>query len=122
MQGIWEYNRQYAIYTSFTLKHTLYEFKVLMAQGKKLFLRHLYLLPEGMSLNRCCPGCEGSPVIALALLRYYLLAMSSSESRGLPVMCCAVLMTLCRFFLSATEQWAYQAVMQYIRMLSMVLR
>ena len=93
-----------------------------MAQGKKLFLRHLYLLPEGMSLNRCCPGCEGSPVIALALLRYYLLAMSSSESRGLPVMCCAVLMTLCRFFLSATEQWAYQAVMQYIRMLSMVLR
>ena len=57
-----------------------------MAQGKKQFLsllvlllRHLYLLPEGMTLNRCSPGCVGSAVISLALLRHRLLAMSSSE-------------------------------------------
>ena len=36
---------------------------------------------------RCCPGCEGSAVIALALLRHCLLAMSSCEGRGLQVMC-----------------------------------
>ena len=77
-----------------------------MAQRKKLFLsllvlllRHMYLLPEGMRVNRCCPGCKGSAVIALALLRHRVLAMYSSEARGLPVICCAVLMTLCRFFL-----------------------
>ena len=82
----------------------------------------MYLLPEGMRVNRCCPWCEGSVVITLALLTHRVLAMSSSESRGQPVICCAVLMTLCKFFLSATVQLAYQAVMQYVRTLAMVLR
>jgi len=118
------------LFLSFSLgTHALYEFRNLMAQRKKLFLsllvlllRHMYLRPEGTRVNRCCSGCEGSAVIALALQRHCVLVMSSGEGRGLPVIHCTVLMILCRFFLSATVQLVYQAVMQYVRTLLMVLR
>lgn len=48
-------------------------FNVLMAQEKKGDFKHLYLLPEGMRLNRSCPGWD-----SIALLRHRVLAMSGS--------------------------------------------
>lgn len=34
-------------------------------------------------VNRCCPECEGSAMITLALLRHCMLAMSSSDDKRL---------------------------------------
>lgn len=72
-----------------------------MNQAKKVFpsplvllLRHMYLLPEAMKVSRCCPEREGSTMIALALLRPRMLTRSSVQGKGLPVICCVVLMTL----------------------------
>ncbi|MEQ2183405.1 hypothetical protein GOODEAATRI_032186, partial [Goodea atripinnis] len=57
----------------------------LMAQGKKSFLnlvvlllRHLYLLPEGMRVNRCCIRFFLSATVQLAYqnLMYYISTLS----------------------------------------------
>lgn len=68
-----------------------------------LLFRQPDLLPEGMRLNVCCSfspsHCLNRQQSSIALLRHSLLAMLW-----------AVFVTLCRFFLSATEQFASQAV------------
>lgn len=65
------------------------------------------------------PGCEGSKCVDLALLKHHLMAMSSNEGKGQPVMFWAVFIILCRCLL-AIVHLAYQAAMQYVWTLSTV--
>lgn len=58
-------------------------------------------------------------MIFLALERYRVPAMSSSEGSKQPIIFSADLMTLCKAFCSADEQPAYHAVRPYVMMLSM---
>lgn len=76
------------------------------------------ILPKGRRVKRCSPGCELSKIIFLVLLRQQDLAMSSSEGLVAADVFCAILITLCRTFLSAAVEPACLTVIQYVGMLS----
>ena len=80
----------------------------------------LYRMPKGRILNRWWPGCDGSLMMFLALLRQREQAMFSREGSEQPVIFWAVLMTLWRALLSAALQPEYHAEMQWVSTLSTV--
>ncbi|KAK0155388.1 hypothetical protein N1851_002293 [Merluccius polli] len=111
------------------LNHGCVEFNKETAVGKKLFLNLLVLvwrllkrLLEGRSWKSLLAGCEGSLRMLRARFRHCFFRTTSMAGSGVPVMRWAVLTTRCSDLRSATEQFPYQAVIQFVRMLSIAQR